>query len=127
MPNADIDYNALGQAMDTSWGRSSTPATAGCSVKFNLHGNMLTATYIVMINFGTEKEMILTKRSCSEESISVTNEVMSKVKSTYKDISGKSLTVKQMFTGDSMEIVGFGIHNPKRTACYRRKTTFEGG
>ena len=127
MPNVDINYNALGQAMDTSWGRSSTPATAGYSVKFNLHGNMLTATYIVMVNFGTEKEMILTKRSCAEESVVVTNEVLSKVKSVYKDISGGPLTTKQVFTGDSLEIVGFGVHNPKRTACYRRKTIFEIG
>jgi hypothetical protein len=127
MPNVDVDYNALGQAMDTTWGRSSTPATAGYSVKFNLHGNKLIVTCGMMVNFGTEKEMIITKRACAEESISLINEVLSKVKATYKQISDRSLTTKQVSSNESLEIVGFGVHNPKRTACYRRKTIYEIG
>jgi hypothetical protein len=127
MPEANIDYNALGQAMDTTWGRSSTPATAGYSVKFNLHGNRLIVTCGMMVNFGTEKEMILTKRSCAEESLALIKEVLSKVKKTYKDISGKALSTKESLSNESLEIVGFGVHNPKRTACYRRKTIFELG
>lgn len=127
MPNIDIDYNALGQAMDTSWGRSSTPVTTGYSVKFNLHGNKLIVTCGMGVNFGTEKEMILTKRACAEESNSLISEVLKKVKSTYKEISSKTLTTKEVSSNESLEIIGFGIHNPKRTARYIRKTIFEIG
>ena len=54
-----INYNALGQALDTSWGRTSTPKTASYSVKFSLAGDILIASYQAVVNFATEKEMIL--------------------------------------------------------------------
>jgi hypothetical protein len=51
---------------------------------------------------------------------------MTKVKACYKDISGgKRITAKEISSEDSIEIIGYGVHNPKRTAYYRRKTSFE--
>lgn len=125
MADEKIDYNALGQAIDTSWGRSSTPKTASYSVKFNLHGNRLIASYAAIVNFGTETEMILMKRAYAEESISVIAEAIKRIKSTYKEISGKTLSTKEVSSTDSLEIINFGIHNPKRTAYYRRKSILE--
>jgi len=123
MPN--IDYNALGQAIDTSWGRSSTPKTASYSVKFTLAGDVLTASYVVIVNFALEKEMILMKRTYEEESINIIDEVLKNVKKVYKEISGNSLSTKDIGTSTSVEIIGFNVHNPKRTAYFRRKTAFE--
>jgi hypothetical protein len=123
MPN--IDYNALGQAIDTSWGRSSTPKTASYSVKFTLAGDVLTASYAAVVNFALEKEMILMKRTYEEESINIIDEVLKNVKKVYKEISGNSLSTKEIGTNTSVEIIGFNVHNPKRTAYFRRKTAFE--
>lgn len=125
MAQTDIDYNALGQVVDTTWGRSSTPQTAGFSVKFSLHGNKLIASYAAIVNFGTEKEMIMMKRAYSEESLSIVSEAIKGIKSNYKKLSGRNVTTKEVGTSDSLEIIGYGIHNPKRTAYYRRKTIFE--
>jgi len=120
-----IDYNALGQSIDTTFGRSSTPKTASYSVKFSLAGNTITASYAAIVNFGTEKEMILMKRGYSEESTSVINAALKSVKANYKKLSGQTLSTSEISTSDSLEIIGFNVHNPKRTAYYRRKTTFE--
>jgi hypothetical protein len=125
MAEGKIDYNALAQALDTSWGRSSTPATAGFSVKFTMHGDRLIASYAAVVNFVTEKEMILMKRAYAEESVAIINAVLKNVKATYKELSGSTLKAKEASTADSIEIIGFGVHNPKRTAYYRRKTFFE--
>lgn len=125
MEGNKIDYNALGQAIDTTWGRSSTPKTAGYSVKMSMHGDTLIVNYGVIVNFGSEKEMIVMKRSYAEESTSMIDAVLKSVKETYKKLSGKSLKTSQMTTGESLEIIGFAVHNPKRTAYYRRKTVFE--
>jgi hypothetical protein len=125
MADGKIDYNALGQAIDTSWGRSSTPKTASYSVKFILQGNRIIASYAAVVNFGTEKEMILMKRAYAEESVSVTAEAVKRVKAIYKDLTGEALSTKDVSSNDSLEIINFGIHNPKRTAYYRRKTIFE--
>lgn len=120
-----IDYNALGQAIDTSWGRSSTPKTASYSVKFTMAGDVLVASYQAVVNFASEKEMILMKRMYEEESQNVIAEVLKNIKSVYKDLSGNTLTVKEYNTSTSVEIIGFNVHNPKRTAYVRRKTSFE--
>lgn len=120
-----IDYNALGQALDTTWGRSSTPKTASYSVKFTLSGDVLTASYQAVVNFASEKEMNVMYRNYSEESIEVINVALKNVKSIYKNITGDSLKSKEVGTNDSVEVIGFNVHNPKRTAYFRRKTTFE--
>lgn len=121
-----LDINALGQAIDTTWGRSSTPVVASHSVKFTLlGGNRMLASYQVVTNFASEREMILTKRSCSEESQKVIDAYVKAVKDSYKTLCGDSLTVKEENSTDSVEIIGFNVHNPKRTAYYRRKTVFE--
>lgn len=124
---ADIDYIALGQAIDTTWGRSSTPKTASYSVKFTLQGSSMVASYQAVVNFGTEREMIDMKRLYESESVSVINESIKRIKSIYKEISGNTLKVKEVNSNDSLEIIGFGVHNPRRTAYFRKKTVFEIG
>ena len=121
-----LNINALGQALDTTWGRSSTPKTASYSVKFSLlDENKLLASYNVIINFVSEKQMIEMKRQCVEESDRVIAEHIRAVKESYKALSGTPLTLKEENSTDSLEIIGFNIHNPKRTAYYRRKVIFE--
>jgi hypothetical protein len=121
-----LDINALGQAIDTTWGRSSTPKTASYSVKFSFMGDSrLLASYKVIVNFVSEKQMIEMKRSCLEESEGVIAEHVKFVKETYKQLTGDTLTLKEESATDSLEIIGFNVHNPKRTAYYRRKVVFE--
>ena len=120
-----IDYNALGQAIDTTWGRTSTPKTASYSVKFSLAGDVLVASYQAVVNFASGKEMVLMKRMYEEESRGVIAEVLKRVKEVYKDLSGETLTTSEYNTTTSVEIIGFNVHNPKRTAYFRRKTAFE--
>lgn len=130
MVDNKIDFNALGQAIDTSWGRSSTPKTASYSVKMSLIGSdRLQLSYAAIVNFGSERQMIEMKRAYVSESESVVNEVIKRVKSTYKELTGSTLSVKPSKEGpvDSLEIINLNIHNAKRTAYYRRKAIFELG
>lgn len=123
-----IDFNALGQAIDTSWGRSSTPKTASYSVKTTFLGeNRLLMTYQAIVNFGTERQLIEMKRRYAEEAGSVTGTVLKRVKEVYKDLTGDSLTTKEIGIDDMLEIIGVTFHNPKRTAYFRRKTVIEIG
>jgi hypothetical protein len=120
-----IDYNALAQAVDTTWGKSSTPKTASYSVKFNMVGERLVATYQVIVNFVSEKEMILMKRACHEESDRVLKSYLTTIKSAYRDLSGSTLKTKETESVDSLEIINFNVHNPKRTAYFRRKVVLD--
>ena len=120
-----IDYNALGQALDTTWGRTSTPKTASYSVKFTLQGDVLTASYQAIVNFASEKEMTVMYRMYEKESQDVIAAVLKNVKSIYKNLTGNTLSTSLASTSDSVEIINFNVHNPKRTAYFRRKTAFE--
>jgi hypothetical protein len=73
--------------------------------------------------------MIEMKRAYASESESVINEVIKRVKSTYKELTGSTLTAKivKESSVDSLEIINLNVHNAKRTAYYRRKVVFELG
>lgn len=121
-----IDINALGQAIDTTWGRSSTPKVASQSVKFSFQGSeRLLASYVVITNFVSEREMITMKKNCLEESDEVIAAHVQSVKDVYKKLTGESLSLKEDSSTDSIEIISFNVHNPKRTAYYRRNVVFE--
>ena len=121
-----INFNALGQAIDTTWGRSSTPKTASYSVKITMLGSdRIQVSYAAIVNFGTERQMIEMKRRYSDESVEVINAALKVVKTNYKELSGDSISAKEAATSDSLEIISGNWHNPKRTAYYRRLTVFE--
>jgi hypothetical protein len=128
-----IDISALGQAIDTTWGRTSTPKVASYSVKFSLgssidpeaKGHVLIAMYAAIVNFGAENEMATMKVRYSAESDDVINKMLSNVKDSYKDICKQTLRAKQLSSEDSFEIKNFAVHNPKRTAYYRKRVVFE--
>lgn len=130
MADNKIDFNALGQAIDTSWGRSSTPKTASYSVKMTMQGtDRLLVSYAAVVNFGTERQMIEMKRSYASEADSVVAAAVKRVKATYKDLTGSALSTSAVKSADvdSLEIINFNVHSAMRTAYFRRKAVFELG
>jgi hypothetical protein len=123
---AEIDLSALGEAIDTTWGRTSMPTINGFGIKMTLAGmNQLNLTYQTIVNFASEREMIMTRRN--EESLASENVkmIVDSVKKQYKEKSGNTLKLKEVSCVDSVEIIGLNVHNPKRTALFRRKCLFE--
>ena len=124
----ELDYNALGQAIDTSWGRSAAPIVNSFSVKMRMIGpDMLSVSYQTVVNFASERQMLQVKLREAEMSAQNIKSVLDAVKNSYKESTSKTLKMKEVSSGDSVEIVGFGIHNPKRTAIYRKQVVFELG
>lgn len=120
-----VDINALGQAIDTTWGRSSTPKTASYSVKMTLVGNCIQVSYAAIVNFATERAMIETRRAYAEESKSIIKAHLDGAKASYKELSGKTLKLKEIATSDSLEIIANSVNNPKRTAYFRCKALYQ--
>lgn len=125
---SDIDFNALGQAIDTSWGRSSTPVTATRSVKVNLIGDSrMKVMYMTVVSFASNRDLVRVKKENEAEAGSVINQVVGTIKSTYKELAGRALKVKEVASDDSVEVIGLAVSNPNRTAYYRRTILFEVG
>lgn len=121
----EFDVNALGQAIDTSWGRSSTPKSASYSVKFKLSGSFLTANYVSIVNFGSERELFDMKRRYTSEATGVIDASLKNVKSTYKSLSGQTLKLKEQSSQDDVEMTSMNPYNPKRTAYFRKTIVYE--
>ena len=123
-----LDLSALGQSIDSTWGRSSTPRTASYSVKMSLLGNdRLLVSYAAVVTFASERQMIEQKKAYASEADSVVFEVVKRLKSIYKDLTGDALKVKlsKDTEVDSIEIINLNVHNARRTAYYRRKAIFD--
>lgn len=125
-PITDVDLNALGQVIDTTWGRSSTPKTASYSVKISFAGgNRLQISYGAIVNFGSENQMVEMRRRYSEESIRIVAEIVKQLKKNYKSLAKKTLTLDEISSSADLELTGMNFYNPKRQAVFRRKTIYE--
>lgn len=129
MPIKQIDYNALGQSIDTSWGRSSTPLTSTMSVKTSiLNDTTLKVNYMTIVNFMNQRELTELKTRYGSDATQVIKAVLTNIRASYKKLTGQTLVLKEVNlenNQDNLEIIGLGVHNPKRKAYYRRTSYYE--
>jgi hypothetical protein len=116
-----LEYSDLAQAIDTTFGRASTTGISSHSVKASIVGqNQVRLVYACVVNLTTDREAIQMKQRYTDESEDVIRKYISKMKADYKDISGKSISFKEVSSNVSLEMVNMNIFNRKRTAIFRR-------
>jgi len=121
-----IDYNALGQILDNTWGKTSTPKTASYAVNFSYAGNMLSATFNCIMNFSTHGDAIMVKKITANDADELVKRYIKSLKERYKELTGQALTLKEIDSADSVEMIGGGYHHTaKRTAYYRKTFKFD--
>lgn len=122
-----IDFNALGQAIDTSWGRASTtPTCATQSVKVMITGtDTVEVRYITVVNLVHDRELNELKKRYTEESTSVIDQTLKRVKEQYSELAEGAIKFKQVGEKDSFEFIEMNIYNSKRTAYFRRSVFFK--
>ncbi len=120
-----IDYNALGQVTDSTWGQSSTPVCPSYSVKFSVIGDdHLMVKYLCVVNLVNDQEIERLRKMYSDEANSVVDGAVKRVKQDYKKQCGNSLSFKQVGDDSSFEIIDLNVYNGKRTAYYRKNVLF---
>jgi len=117
---------ALGQILDTTFGRSSTTESATASFKTKLQGEMLTVTYATIRKFASEHDQFEQTKDFDKESAQLTNNFMKDAKKDFKAASGSALKVKEQSSMTDFEVIGIQAHvSPARTVYCKRITTFE--
>jgi hypothetical protein len=121
------EFNALGNAIDSTFGRASTTGVASSfSVKAQIIGqDQLKVTYGCIVNMTTDREAQQMKQRYEEESDAVIKNYITHVKKTYKDALGKALSLKQTRSDVTLEMMNMNIFNRKRTALLRRVVIFD--
>ena len=127
----DLDFDALGNALNTTWGKSSTGSISTSSIKTKLHGNHLTIYYVTIVNMTSDREAQVMKDNYTKSADSEIEQYLKKVKSEYKENLtegskySKTLKTKEIARDSSIEIISMNSFNGRRTAYFRRQVKFE--
>ena len=117
---------ALGQILDTTFGRSSTTDSATASFKTKLQGELLTVTYATFRKFASETDQWEQTKDFDKESAQLTDDFMKDAKKDFKEAAGSALKVKEQSSATDFEVIGVQGHiSLARTVYCKRITTFE--
>ncbi len=117
--------NVIGQIINDTWGESSTPKSASSALNVKLSGeNTMTFKYTTIVTFATEKSLHDQRKALDLESAEVINKRSADIKKLYKEETGDTLSLTEVSSDDSLEIIYFNRYTPLRRAYYRRTTIF---
>ena len=121
------EINCLGQITNNTWGypggmNKKVPTAA---INVSLQDNVMLCTYTTIVNLMSDTNLRDQSKKFEEESIGILKEYIKDLKGEFKSNAGRSLKCKEVDTKDSIEIITVSPFSPKRTAYYRRFTTFE--
>lgn len=123
------EINCLGQLTNSTWGYpgglNKNMPTAG--IKVSLQGDVMTCTFTTIVNLMSDRNLRDQCKRFEEESVEIIKEYLKQLKSEFKKESGRSLSTKEIDTSDSIEVITVSSFTPKRTAYYRRFTTYQVG
>ena len=121
------EINHLGQICNYTWGKpgSLNSKIPTASLQMSLQDNKMTCTYTTIVNLVHDRNLRDQVKRCEEESVSIVKDYLKDIKSEFKSLAGRALKAKEIDSVDSVEIISSSPYNPKRTAYYRRFTTFE--
>lgn len=118
--------NVLGDILNMTWGRASTPGGAAtCSVTAKQQGDNLRILYLAAVNIGTVQEMNQARELNGDQARKSVDEFIKNVKKLFKQETKKALKVKQLTEDDSFEIVGNAPYGSLRRGYYRLSALFE--
>ena len=111
------EINALGQITQRGWGVSSMPNSVTCSWT----GDTLTMKFMTVVHFAAEEALRGQVERITHESIDVLTKCVADTKKQFKELTGKSLSLKEVSNRDSLEVIAATNLSPRRVAYYRRQ------
>ncbi len=118
------EINILGQILNTTYGESSTRRSPTMSIKGQMSGACLTLTYTTLCHLASERNMRDQVKVFEDQSVKLIKQFVSNMKKDFKDMSGRGLKLKELTSDDSVELITASAFSPRKTAYYRRFTTF---
>ncbi len=113
--------NALGQILETSWGKSSDEFK--CVAKF--HGDLVRIMYSTVVYLASERSMNSQIPAVSLEAAERINSRAASAKKDYKDQLGEALTLKEISSDEDVQYIQASSLSPRKVVLYRRYVDFE--
>jgi hypothetical protein len=111
------EINALGQITQHGWGVSSMPNAVTCSST----GDTITMKFMTVIHFAANDSLRAQVERITNESIDVLTKCVADTKKQFKELTGRSLSLKEVSNRDSIEVIAATNLSPRRVAYYRRQ------
>jgi len=115
------DLNALSQIAMKGWGVSSMPNSVNCS----LAGDTVTLKYMTVVHFAADQALRSQVDRINHESIQILTKCVADLKAQFKDMTGKSIKLKEISNKDSLEVISATNLSPRRVAYYRRQVILQ--
>lgn len=101
------EVNALGNVIDTTWGRSSAiegqPASRGLKWQWTGEGQILgTCSYV--IHLSSYQHMADERKRARQEAETIIDNAVKDIKSAFKESAGRILKTKEQHADDSIEL-----------------------
>ncbi len=120
--------DAIGQIINDTWGKTSTPKSASSSIQAKLtSATTLALTYTTIVTFASESSLHEQRRELDRESDEIINTRSKEIKKLFKEMTGGALKLSEVSSDDSLEMIYFNQYTPLRRAYYRRRAVFEIG
>ena len=90
-----------------------------------MHGDTLTLKYITVVHFAAEQALRAQVDRLTHESIDILTKCVADTKKKFKEMAGKTLSLKEIKNVDSLEVISATNLSPRRVAYYRRQVTLQ--
>jgi len=112
------EVNALGNLIDTTFGKSSS-RDGSYSIKCKQAGENLLMNYTMIVHFATEHALREQVIRCADEAKQRLTECLSLLKTDFEAATGSTLTAKKESTADNVELISATSNSPRKIAYYR--------
>jgi len=120
------DVNVLGNLIDTTYGKSSSPSGT-YSIKCALAGETMTMKYTTLVHFASERGLPAQVTRCAEEAIQLLDKYLSRIKKDFKTETGHVLKTTHVGGHDNVELIQSTSNSPRKIAYYRMHRTLTVG
>ena len=116
------DVNALGNLINTTFGKSSSP-NGTYSIKCEMAGDNLTMKYTTIVHFASETALREQVIRCAEEATQRLDATLAELKKEYKSETGNTLKAGKGNGDDNVELIQATSNSARRIAYYRMSWT----
>ncbi len=120
------DVNVLGDLINTTFGKSSSP-DGTYSIKCDLGGTNLTMKYSTIVHFASEASLQQQVVRCAEEATQRLNAKLAEIKKEFKAKSGNTFKATKGNTDDNVELIQATSNSARKIAYYRMNVALEIG
>ena len=113
--------NALGQILETSWGKSS--GEFKCKSQF--HGDLVRIMYSTVVYLASERSMNSQIPAVALEAAERINARAASAKKDYKEQLGEVLSLKEISSDEDVQYIQASSLNPRKVVLYRRYVDYE--